>query len=62
MLGHSMMLKEWERLDRVALAESFSIHNERGNPRRVTPRDSRGDCALKNQFGVLLETKPQQGN
>jgi hypothetical protein len=53
---------EWRRLDEQAMTESLAIHNEHGNPGRVTPRDSQGDCALKNQFGALLETAPQQGN
>jgi hypothetical protein len=53
---------EWKKLDERAITESLAIHNERGNPGRVTPRDSHGDCALKNQFGAVLETEPQPGN
>jgi hypothetical protein len=46
-------------LDRTARAESRDIHKIKNNPNRVTPSDSRGPCALKNEAGHELEQKPQ---
>lgn len=48
----------WSRLDSAARGASMAIHGERGNPGRVTPRDSDGDCALKNEFSEVLTHEP----
>ena len=49
----------WDELDALARAASMDIHKERGNPGRITPRDSSGPCALKNESGNVLETSPE---
>jgi hypothetical protein len=52
---------QWEGLNRIARDETLAIHNERTNPGRVIPRDSSGDCALKNENGDPLQTEPPAG-
>lgn len=47
---------EFGEIDRVARGESLAIHNQSGNPHQVTPRNSRGDCALRNDNGIQLQS------
>jgi hypothetical protein len=49
----------WDELDALSRSASMDIHKERGNPGRITPRDSSGPCALKNESGNVLETSPE---
>ncbi|MDQ4078044.1 MAG: hypothetical protein M3220_17575 [Chloroflexota bacterium] len=48
---------EFGRLDRIARQESNAIHQKRGNPNVTTPRDSEGECALKNEHGQELKNE-----
>ena len=43
-----------DQADSVARSASRAIHNLRGHPNVVTPRDSQGPCALRNENGQAL--------
>lgn len=42
------------RIDEIGRVESEAIHRLSGNPFMVTPSDSQGDCALKNEIGAVI--------
>jgi hypothetical protein len=48
-----------EEADQAAVAASWAIHNQRGNPNRVTPSENGRECNLKNEDGNLLENPSQ---
>jgi hypothetical protein len=49
----------WSDLDDVARRESFAIHGEGGFPGLPVPRDSGGDCSLRNERGAVLRAVPE---